>query len=122
MNLKKLHIWQVLGTIFITVGLFAIAQRFIYGLGATTNMRDDFPWGLWIGVDMLVGVGLAAGGFSIAAAVYIFNLERFRPILRPTILTAFLGYTLAVVGLMCDLGRPWVIWHAIKVHNIGQAA
>jgi len=117
MNLKKLHIWQVLGTIFITVGLFAIAQRFIYGLGATTNMRDDFPWGLWIGVDMLVGVGLAAGGFSIAAAVYIFNLERFRPILRPTILTAFLGYTLAVVGLMCDLGRPWVIWHAIIYWN-----
>lgn len=117
MKIKQLHLWKVLGTVFIALGLFAIAQRFILGLGATTNMRNDFPWGLWIGVDMLVGVGLAAGGFSIAAAVYIFNLDRFRPILRPTILTAFLGYLLAVIGLMCDLGRPWVIWHAIIYWN-----
>lgn len=117
MILKHFRLWKIFGTLFVLIGFFAIVQRFIYGLGSTTNMGDDFPWGLWIGVDMLVGVGLAAGGFSIAAAVYIFNLERFRTILRPTILTAFLGYILAVIGLLCDLGRPWVIWHAIIYWN-----
>jgi Ni/Fe-hydrogenase subunit HybB-like protein len=64
-----------------------------------------------------VGVGLAAGGFIIAATVYIFNIERFRPILRPTILTAFLGYLLVIAGLLVDLGRPWAIWHAIIYWN-----
>jgi Ni/Fe-hydrogenase subunit HybB-like protein len=49
--------------------------------------------------------------------VYVFNLERFRPILRPTILTAFLGYVLVICGLMVDLGRPWAIWHAIIMWN-----
>ena len=93
-------------------GLVAAVQRYAIGLGATTNLADTFPWGLWIGFDILVGVGLAAGGFTIAATVYIFNIERFRPILRPTILTAFLGYLLVIAGLMVDLGRPWAIWHA----------
>jgi Ni/Fe-hydrogenase subunit HybB-like protein len=49
--------------------------------------------------------------------VYIFNLKRFRPILRPTILTAFLGYVLVIVALMYDLGRPDRIWHAMIMWN-----
>jgi Ni/Fe-hydrogenase subunit HybB-like protein len=86
-------------------------------LGASTNLTDDFPWGLWIGFDMLCGVGLAAGGFTITATVYLLNLERFRPIVRPTVLTAFLGYILAIVGLLFDLGRPLVIWHPLVMRN-----
>ena len=101
----------------ITAGLAAAVERYALGLGATTNLADTFPWGLWIGFDILVGVGLAAGGFAVAATVYIFNIERFRPILRPTILTAFLGYLLVIAGLMVDLGRPWAIWHALIYWN-----
>jgi Ni/Fe-hydrogenase subunit HybB-like protein len=62
-------------------------------------------------------VGLAAGGFTLAAIVYIFNIKRFEPIIRPTILTAFLGYTLVIFALMFDLGRPFQIWHAIIMWN-----
>jgi Ni/Fe-hydrogenase subunit HybB-like protein len=113
----KLTFWKAVAIVFIGIGLAATVQRFAMGLGAVTNLRDDFPWGLWIGFDILVGVGLAAGGFLIAATVYVFNLERFRPILRPTILTAFLGYVLVIVGLMIDLGRPWAIWHALIMWN-----
>src|SRR5512137_1914731 len=94
--------WKVVGVVLVTGALISIVQRFAMGLGATTNLRDTFPWGLWIGFDILVGVGLAAGGFAVAATVYLFNLERFRPILRPTILTAFLGYILVIAGLMID--------------------
>jgi Ni/Fe-hydrogenase subunit HybB-like protein len=116
-ELLRPSFWKVVAAILITGLLVAVVQRFALGLGATTNLVDTFPWGLWIGVDILVGVGLAAGGFIVAATVYVFNLERFRPILRPTILTAFLGYVLVISGLMVDLGRPWAIWHAIIMWN-----
>ncbi len=109
--------WKVVAALLMLAGLVAAVDRYAFGLGATTNLKDSFPWGIWIGVDILVGVGLAAGGFSVAATVYLFNLERFRPILRPTILTAFLGYVLVICGLMVDLGRPWAIWHAMIMWN-----
>jgi Ni/Fe-hydrogenase subunit HybB-like protein len=113
----KLTFWKVVAVVLMAAGFIAAMWRYSQGLGATTNLMDTFPWGIWIGFDILVGVGLAAGGFTIAAAVYIFNIERFRPILRPTILTAFLGYLLVIAGLMVDLGRPWAIWHAIIYWN-----
>ncbi len=116
-GLFKITFWKTVAVVLMTLGLIAAIQRYALGLGATTNLKDTFPWGLWIGFDILVGVGLAAGGFAIAATVYIFNLERFRPILRPTILTAFLGYILVIAGLMVDLGRPWAIWHALIYWN-----
>jgi Ni/Fe-hydrogenase subunit HybB-like protein len=116
-GLLRITFWKVVGVVLMVAALVAAIERYALGLGATTNLADTFPWGLWIGFDILVGVGLAAGGFTIAAAVYIFNIERFRPILRPTILTAFLGYLLVIAGLMVDLGRPWAIWHALIYWN-----
>ena len=98
-------------------GAVVTVLRFWKGLGAVTNLSDRFPWGLWVGFDVLCGVGLAAGGFTITTAVYVFNLKRFRPIVRPTILTAFLGYILVAVGLMYDLGKPWNIWHPLVMWN-----
>jgi Ni/Fe-hydrogenase subunit HybB-like protein len=116
-GLFRISFWKVVAVGLMTAGAVAAVQRYSMGLGATTNLADTFPWGLWIGFDILVGVGLAAGGFAVAATVYLFNMERFRPILRPTILTAFLGYLLVIAGLMVDLGRPWAIWHAIIYWN-----
>ena len=113
----KLTFWKALGIVFILGGLVSGAARFIFGLGATTHLSDSTPWGIWIGFDVVTGVGLAAGGFTLCGIVYIFNIKRFKPIVRPTVLTAFLGYLLVVVGLMFDLGRPWAIWHAIVMWN-----
>lgn len=93
---------------------FALAiYRFFGGLGAATNLTDSMPWGLWIGFDMLCGIALAAGGFVLAGTVHIFGLKRYEPFVRPAIVTALLGYLLAIIGLLMDLGRPWVIWHPI---------
>lgn len=115
--LTTFSFWKVIATAIILAGLYSTYVRFFQGLGAATNLTDQFPWGIWIGFDVLCGVGLAAGGFTLAAIVYIFNLKRFEPIIRPTILTAFLGYVLVIVGLMFDLGRPLQIWHAIIMWN-----
>jgi c(7)-type cytochrome triheme protein len=103
--------------LIMAAGLYATVLRFTKGLSATTNLSDQFPWGIWIGFDVMCGVALAAGGFTISAIVYIFHIEKYHPIIRPTILTAFLGYTLVVVGLMFDLGRPYNIWHPLIMWN-----
>jgi Ni/Fe-hydrogenase subunit HybB-like protein len=109
------------GTVFLGLLLLAGAGilfvRYTRGLGAVTNLSDAFPWGLWVGFDVLCGVGLAAGGFAVTTAVYVFGWKRFKPIVRPTILTAFLGYVLVVVALLFDLGRPWNIWHPLVMWN-----
>jgi Ni/Fe-hydrogenase subunit HybB-like protein len=103
--------WWVLLPLLWALGGITAVTRFTGGLGAMTNLSDTFPWGIWIGFDVLSGVALSAGGFLTAGAVYIFGLKKFYPILRPAILTAYLGYLLVVGGLMMDLGRPYNIWH-----------
>ncbi len=112
-----LTFWQWVFAVLMMGGLYTTYVRVMYGLGGSTNLSDRFPWGLWIGFDILCGVGLAAGGFTLAAVVHIFNLERYKPIARPAILTAFLGYVLVIVALMFDLGRPYRIWHALVMWN-----
>jgi Ni/Fe-hydrogenase subunit HybB-like protein len=120
MNAKSLsrpNFWSIVFWVILAAGAVSTIVRFGWGLGASTHLSDRFPWGLWIGFDVICGVGLAAGGFVIAGAVYLFNLNRYRSILRPALLTAFLGYILVIVGLMFDLGKPWNIWHPIIMWN-----
>lgn len=115
--LAELTFWRNVAIVILAAGLYATVLRFAGSLGVATHLHDGFPWGLWIGFDVMVGVGLAAGGFTITAAVHIFQLERFRPIVRPTVLTAFLGYLLVIAGLLFDLGQPWRIWHPLIMWN-----
>jgi Ni/Fe-hydrogenase subunit HybB-like protein len=116
-KLPKLTFWRAVLVLILSAGFYASLIRFTKGLGAATNLTDRFPWGLWIGFDVICGVGLAAGGFTLAATVYIFHLRRFHPVLRPAILTAFLGYALVAVALMYDLGKPYNVWHPLIMWN-----
>ena len=100
---------NAIAAVILAVGIPLLVLRFAVGLGATTNLSQTAPWGLWIGFDMMTGIVLAAGGFTIGATVQIFGLKEYHPIERPAILTAFLGYVMAIVGLLADLGRPWNI-------------
>ena len=109
--------WKAVFLAIMAAGVYCTFLRFFRGLGASTNLSDQFPWGLWIGFDVMCGVMLAAGGFTVTAAVEIFNIKRFHSIVRPTILTAFLGYLLVCAALMYDLGLPWNIWHPLVMRN-----
>jgi Ni/Fe-hydrogenase subunit HybB-like protein len=115
-GLPRMTGWRPIATILILAGIVAAAARFYYGLGATTNLTDEFPWGLWIGFDFL-GIGLAASGFTIVAAVNLFHAKEYEPIVRPAILTAFIGYLLVVLVLIIDLGRPDHFWHPLVMWN-----
>jgi len=106
----------VLG-ILIILGLATAVVRFDRGLGAVTNLEDGRAWGLWISFDLYCGVALAAGGFVMAGAVYIFGLRKYYPVVRSAILTAFLGYLMVIIALLADLGQPWRIWHIIIYWN-----
>ena len=113
----KLTFWRVVFLVIMALGLYSTYVRYLHGLGAVSNMTDQFPWGFWIGFDCLCGVMLAAGGFCMVGAVYLFNVESLHSVVRPAVLTAFLGYLLFIVGLLFDLGRPWFIWHQLIYMN-----
>jgi Ni/Fe-hydrogenase subunit HybB-like protein len=111
-------VWLVL---FMIIGLVGMVYRMANSLGATTNLNDNYPWGMWLGFDVLGGVAMAGGGFTIAAAIYLFNWKKYKPIGRPAILTAFLGYLLAIIALFLDIGHPFRLWHPSimwQVHSI----
>lgn len=94
----------------IGVGALAALVRFFTGLGATTNLSDGYPWGIWIALDVVTGTALGCGGYAVAILVYILNKGEYHPLVRPAILTSLLGYGLAVVAVTIDLGRFWELW------------
>nr|MDA8079392.1 hypothetical protein [Nitrospiraceae bacterium] len=120
----KIKMWTpftVLLVLVMLAGGGVLAIRLMKGLGAATNLSDRFPWGLWIGMDVLGGVAMAAGGFLIAGAVYILNMKKYKVIVRPAILNAFFGYVLAATAIAFDIGVPWRIWHPVvmwQIHSI----
>jgi Ni/Fe-hydrogenase subunit HybB-like protein len=113
--------WTLVATAILAVGLPILAYRFYAGLGAVTNLSQIQPWGIWIGFDMMTGIVLAAGGFTLGAAVHLLGMHEYHPIVRPAILTAFLGYLMAVFGLIADLGKPWNMIMAIIHHGSASA-
>ena len=97
--------------ILIAVMCAILLVRFLFGLGAVTNLNDGYPWGIWVVGDVVIGSAFACGGFSVAMLVYIFNKGEYHPLVRPALLASLFGYTLAGVGVIFDLGRWWNFWH-----------
>jgi len=108
----KLVLWLITG-----FAAAVVLTRFVFGLGVTTNLTDTTPWGLWIGFDVMGGVALAGGGFVLTAIVYIIRREEFHPLVKPAVLTAFLGYLAVIFGLLIDVGLPWNLWHMLIYWN-----
>ena len=102
-------------------GLIFLFGRFFFGIGAVTNLSNQYPWGLWIGVDVAAGVALAAGGFTSAALGHVMHRESIHVILRPALLTAMLGYTFVAIGVFVDIGRWYYIWHPLIFWNGNSA-
>jgi Ni/Fe-hydrogenase subunit HybB-like protein len=112
------HWFVKLLMLLVGTGVVAGMLRFIYGLGKTTNLNDDYPWGLWISFDVVTCVPLAAGAFTLGAIVHCFGIKKLEPLVRPSIVTGFLGYSLVSVGLLLDLGQPQRGWYVIRYWNL----
>ncbi len=112
MKLKPLggEIWtkpfKVLLLLAVVAGIFII-RRFVFGLGAVTNLNDGYPWGMWIVYDVVTGTAIACGGYAMAILVYIFNRGKYHPMVRSALLASLFGYTLAGASILLDVGRYW---------------
>lgn len=102
---------------FVLFGLVAGIFRFWFGLGATTNLSDGVPWGLWKVFNMIAGVALSTCGFTLGFLVYVLKIEKFKPLLKPAILIAFLGYGSSCFALLFDIGLPDRFWHPFFMWN-----
>ncbi|MBW1895621.1 MAG: Ni/Fe-hydrogenase cytochrome b subunit, partial [Deltaproteobacteria bacterium] len=102
---------------FMAIGLAFAIGRFLFGIGAVSNLNNQYPWGIWIAIDVASGVALAAGGFSTGLIAYVFNRNEYHAVIRPALLTAMLGYTFVVLGLLVDIGRYWNITSPVFNHN-----
>jgi Ni/Fe-hydrogenase subunit HybB-like protein len=101
--------WILLALMGIAVIVAMI--RYLFGIGAISDLSYSYPWGFWISFDLFTGVAISSGGFLMAGLVYILQIDEFKPLLRPSVLTAFLGYIMVAVALLVDLGHPERIWY-----------
>ncbi|MBI5946038.1 MAG: Ni/Fe-hydrogenase cytochrome b subunit [Chloroflexi bacterium] len=115
---KQVSIGTLILVFLAALGAFAAMFRWVDGFSHVSNLSDSRPWGIWISFDLLVGVPISAGAFVLAATVHIFHIEKYRPILRPALLTGFLGYLMVILALLVDLGQPQRIWHMLVYWNL----
>jgi Ni/Fe-hydrogenase subunit HybB-like protein len=94
-----------IAAVILIIAIPVMIYRLVYGLGPSTNLTDTNPWGIWIGVDILCGIVLAAGGLVMGTVYYLFGMKQYHHFVRPAILTSLLGYVFAVFALLFDLGR-----------------
>ncbi len=106
----------------ITLGIVLIVIRFAKGIGAVTNLTQEVPWGLWIGFDVVTGVAFAGGAYVVTFMVYILNIEKYRPIVRVTVLNGFLAYVFYAGALLLDLGKPWNVVNPIIGNSFGVSS
>ena len=109
------HFWFIILSVFIVAGVVAGAIIFREGL-QVTNLTDLVPWGLWITID-LSAIALSAGAFSLCAAVYILGLKQYQPVARTATFIGLLGYSVAMLCLLMDLGQPLRAWHGFVYWN-----
>jgi Ni/Fe-hydrogenase subunit HybB-like protein len=111
--------FNVISIPVILVGLGILVIRFTQGLGSVTNLNQEFPWGFWIGFDVVTGVALAGGAYVITFVVYVMKVENYHAIVRVTVLNGFLAYVFYAGALVFDLGRPWNIINPIIGNSFG---
>jgi Ni/Fe-hydrogenase subunit HybB-like protein len=119
---KRFRLSPLVLVLLALMGIAAIIAivRYTVGIGAISDLSNSYPWGFWISFDLFTGVAISSGAFLMAAVVYVFELKNFKPLLRPSILTAFLGYIMVVIALLVDLGHPERIWY-MMIHMNGTS-
>lgn len=119
---KLLTPFNVISGAVILTGAVILALRFWFGLGAVTNLNQDYPWGIWKGFNVVTGVAFAGGAYVLVFLVYVLHQEQYRPIVRVTILNGFLAYVFYAGALLLELGRPWNVINPVIGNSFGWSS
>lgn len=115
--------FNVISAPIIALGAVLVVYRLIKGLGyPVTNLSQDFPWGLWIGFDVMTGVAFAGGAYVLTFVVYVLKSEKYHPIIRATVLNGFLAYVFYAGAIFLDIGRWWNIVNPLIGNKFGVNA
>ncbi len=114
--------FNVISVVIMLATAVILFFRFTRGIGAVTNLNQEYPWGIWIGFDVVSGVALAGGAYVITFMVYILHLEKYHPIVRITVLNGFLAYVFYAGALLLDLGRPWNVVNPMIGNSFGVSS
>ena len=114
--------FNIISVPIITLGIVLIVIRFVNGIGSITNLSQEVPWGLWIGFDVVTGVAFAGGAYVVTFMVYILNIQKYKPIVRVTVLNGFLAYVFYAGALLLDLGKPWNVVNPIIGNSFGVSS
>jgi molybdopterin-containing oxidoreductase family membrane subunit len=109
------QLWLFFLATVLVAGVVAGGMVLSRGL-VLTNLSDVVPWGLWITID-LSSIAMSAGAFLLCAAVYLLGLKAYQPVARTATFIGLIGYSMAVLTLMLDIGRPDRFWHALVYWN-----
>jgi len=94
--------WRWTFLLLMTGGVAASFLAARYALGATTRLGDVLPWGLCLGLNVLCGVALAAGGLGFASIAAIIGGAEWRIAGRACLLAGCLGYMMAILGAVAN--------------------
>ncbi len=119
---KIFTVFNMISVPIMTMGIALIVIRFIKGIGSVTNLSQEVPWGLWIGFDVVTGVAFAGGAYVVTFLVYILNIQKYKPIVRVTVLNGFLAYVFYAGALLLDLGKPWNVVNPIIGNSFGVSS
>jgi len=116
---KILTPFNIISAPIIILGALLIVYRLVMGLGAVTNLSQEFPWGIWIGFDVMVGIAFAGGAYVLTFGVYVLRSEKYHSIIRATVLNGLLAYVFYAGAIFLDLGRWWNITNPLFGNKFG---
>jgi Ni/Fe-hydrogenase subunit HybB-like protein len=115
LKFTRFNVWILVLGFLMAAGAVGGVMIFMQGL-VLTNLSDLVPWGLWITID-LSSIALSAGAFLFCVAVYLMGLDEFRPMARTAAYIGLIGYSMAMLCLLLDIGRPDRFWHGFVFWN-----
>ena len=115
---KLFTVFNAVSLPIILLGGVLLLYRLVAGLGVA-NSSNEFPWGIWIGAVVMVGVAFAGGAYVTAFMVYVLRSEKYHPIVRMAVLNGFLAYVFYAGAIFIDCGRWWNIVNPIIGNNFG---
>ena len=106
----RLTWWDLTLLAVMAIGVVLAVVRYAGGIATVANINNAYPWGWWVGYGIMTMIAAGGVGFTITLLVEVFGVHRFHPLLRPAVLMALLCYSGAIIMLMVELGRPWMVW------------